>query len=144
MGNKEIMRETENMKIGSPQNESSEMAIEVDDELKLNVDEQQDDKNIWSNNEPYMKFRKSQQLEPPWKIISLFLWHVTKHWHTQIDYKKIIEEEHPKLLKRYCGKMWRNKKEVDNHIYETCKPISCECTSKDEVENYNEHIVVEK
>ena len=40
--------------------------------------------------------------------------------------------------------MLRNKKEVDNHIYEACEPISSECTSKDEVENYNEHIVVEK
>ena len=46
MGNKEIMREKENMKIGSPQYESSEKAIEVDNELRLNVDEQQDDKNI--------------------------------------------------------------------------------------------------
>ena len=46
MGNKEIMREKENMKIGSPQYESFEKAIEVDNELRLNVDEQQDDKNI--------------------------------------------------------------------------------------------------
>ena len=46
MGNKEIMREKENMKIGSPQYESSEKAIEVDNELRLNVDEQQDNKNI--------------------------------------------------------------------------------------------------
>ena len=40
--------------------------------------------------------------------------------------------------------MFGNRKEVDNHISEACEPISSECTSKDEVESYNEHIVVEK
>ena len=40
------MREKENMKIGSPQYDRSEKAIEVDDELRLNVDEQQDDKSM--------------------------------------------------------------------------------------------------
>ena len=34
------------MKIGNPQYESSEKAIEVDDELRLNSGEKQDDKNI--------------------------------------------------------------------------------------------------
>ena len=40
------------MKIGSPQYESSEKVNEVNDGLRLNVDEQQEDKNIWSYNEP--------------------------------------------------------------------------------------------
>ena len=42
------------------------------------------------------------------------------------------------------GEIFRNRKEVDNHIFEACKPISSECTSKDEVKNYNGNIVVEK
>ena len=33
---------------------------------------------------------------------------------------------------------------VDNRIFEPCIPISSECTSKDEVINYNGNIVVEK
>ena len=44
----------------------------------------------------------------------------------------------------YCGNIFRNRKEVDNHIFEACKPISSKCTSKDEVKNYNGNIVVEK
>ena len=40
--------------------------------------------------------------------------------------------------------MFSNRKEVDNHIFEACKPISSECTSKDEVKNYNGNIVVKK
>ena len=33
---------------------------------------------------------------------------------------------------------------VNNRIFEACKPISSECTSKYEVKNYNGNIVVEK
>ena len=40
--------------------------------------------------------------------------------------------------------MFRNRKEVDNHMYEACKSTCHEWTSKDEVENYKEDIVVEK
>ena len=57
---------------------------------------------------------------------------------------KISEEEHFELSSNYCGNIFRNRKEVDNHIFEACKPISSECTSKDEVKNYNGNIVVEK
>ena len=39
--------------------------------------------------------------------------------------------------------MFRDKK-VDNHKYEACESTCQECTSKDEVENYKEEIVVEK
>ena len=52
--------------------------------------------------------------------------------------KKLIKEEHTELWWHYCGKMFGNRKEVDNHIYEACETISSECTSKDEFENYNE------
>ena len=40
--------------------------------------------------------------------------------------------------------MFRNRKEVDNHMYEACRSTCHEMTSKDEVENYKKYIVVEK
>ena len=40
--------------------------------------------------------------------------------------------------------MFRSRKEVDNHMYEVRESTCHECTSKDEVENYKEDIVVEK
>ena len=40
--------------------------------------------------------------------------------------------------------MFRNRKEVDNYMYESCEPTCHECTSKDEVQSYKEDIVVEK
>ena len=40
--------------------------------------------------------------------------------------------------------MFRNRKKVDNHIYEGCKSTCHEWTSKDELKNYKEDIVVEK
>ena len=44
----------------------------------------------------------------------------------------------------YFGNIFRNRKWVDNQIYELCK-LSChKGTSKDEVTNYKEDIVVEK
>ena len=35
----------------------------------------------------------------------------------------------------YCGKMFRNTKKVDNHIYEACETTCHECNAKDKVEN---------
>ena len=61
-----------------------------------------------------------------------------------MNLNKLSEEEHTELWWNYCGNIFRNRKEVDNHIFEACKPISSECTSKDEVKNYNGNIVVEK
>ena len=47
MEHKEITREKETLKIGSPQfKESSEKAMYINIELRLNVDEQQDDKTF--------------------------------------------------------------------------------------------------
>ena len=40
--------------------------------------------------------------------------------------------------------MFRNREEVDNHMYEACESTCHECTPKDEVENDKEDIVVEK
>ena len=57
---------------------------------------------------------------------------------------KLTEEEHTELWCNYCGKIVKNRKEVNNHIFEACKTISSECISKDEVKNYNGNIVVEK
>ena len=57
--------------------------------------------------------------------------------------KKIIKEAHTELCWNYCGKMFDNRKKVDNHMYEACESISSECTSKDEVEHFDERIIVE-
>ena len=40
--------------------------------------------------------------------------------------------------------MFKNRKEVDNHMDEARESTCHECTSKDEVENYKLDIVVEK
>ena len=36
------------------------------------------------------------------------------------------------------------RKEINNHMFDACKPIGSECTSKYEFKNYNRNIVVEK
>jgi hypothetical protein len=61
-----------------------------------------------------------------------------------MNLNKLKEKEHTELWWNYCGNIFRNRKEVDNHIFEAGKPISSECTSKDEVKNYNGNIGVEK
>ena len=61
-----------------------------------------------------------------------------------MNLNKLSEEEHTELWWNYCGNIFRNRKEVDNHIFEGCKPISTEFTSKDKDKNYNENIFVEK
>ena len=40
--------------------------------------------------------------------------------------------------------MFKNRNEVDNHIYEVCESNSYECNTKDEVKNYKEKSVVGK
>ena len=40
--------------------------------------------------------------------------------------------------------MFKNRNEVDNHIYEVCESNCYECNTKDEVENYKEKSVVGK
>ena len=58
--------------------------------------------------------------------------------------KKHIKEKHTELWRNYCGKIFRNRNEVSNHMYEAWKSTCHEWISKDEVENYKEDIVVEK
>ena len=36
---------------------------------------------------------------------------------------KLIKEENSELWWNYCGNIFRNRMEVDNHIFEACKPI---------------------
>ena len=90
-----------------------------------------------------MKFRKSHMLETPWKKIKLCIWHVIKH----LQWKE-VDKTYPGnaywVLVEYFGKMFRNWKEVDNHMYETFNSTCQKWTSKDEVENLKEDIVVEK
>ena len=127
---------------------SSEKAIEVNNELRLNVDEQQDNKNHLKLKWDIVDADEVQEITAVRTSmnnrISLCVWHVTQHWHWKIGLKKLIMDEHTELLWNYWGKMFRNWKEVDNHIFEACKPITSQCTSKDEVKNYNGIIVVEK
>ena len=40
--------------------------------------------------------------------------------------------------------MFKNRNEVDNHIYEVCESNCYECNTKDGVENYKEKSVVGK
>ena len=67
-----------------------------------------------------------------------------KMFRNRSEVDNLLMDEHTELLWNYCGKILRNWKEVDTHIYEACEPISSECTSKGEGKNFNEHIVVEK
>ena len=80
----------------------------------------------------------------PLKKICLCVWHVTNHWRWQLSLNKLIKEEHTELWWNYCGNIFRNRKEVDNHIFEAFKPISSKCTSKDAVKNVNGNIVIKK
>ena len=88
--------------------------------------------------------QENYNCQNPREKICLCVWHVTNHLHWQMNLNKLSEEEHTELWWNYCGNIFRNRKEVDNHILEACKPVSSECTSKDEVKNYNGNIVVEK
>ena len=60
----------------------------------------------------------------------------TQIFAMQNGLKKLIQEEHIELWWNYCGKMFRNKKEVVSHISEACKSTCYEWTSKYEVKNY--------
>ena len=56
---------------------------------------------------------------------------------------KFIQKEHTELRKKYCGKIFRNRNEVDTHIYEPCESTCRECRAKDEVENDKKYSIVE-
>ena len=58
--------------------------------------------------------------------------------------EKLIQKECTELRKNYCGKIFRNINKVDNIIFKVCELTCHECSTKDEVENYKEHRVVEK
>ena len=58
--------------------------------------------------------------------------------------KKLIQKEHTELRWSYWGKMFRNRNEVDNLIYEAYESICHECSDKDKVENDQNYKVVEK
>ena len=40
--------------------------------------------------------------------------------------------------------MFRNRNEIENHIFEVCESNCYECSTKDEVENNKEQSIVEK
>ena len=87
------------MKKGSPKYES-ENANKVKNELKLNVDEQQDAiKHL-------KEYCDIDDIEPPWKDKA-----VCKTWNQPFAWKKWLEkhiqEKYTKLLWNYCGQMFK-------------------------------------
>ena len=62
-----------------------------------------------------------------------------KNWLT-----KLIQKEHTELWSDYCGKIFRNRNEVDKHIYEVCESTCHKCSAKYEVERYKEDSVDQK
>ena len=105
--------------------ESSEKAVEINIEHRLNVAEQQDDKTFKVKSD--MKFKKSQLPEPPWKNRSVCVT-CNQTLALKIGCKQLTEEEHTELWWNFCDKMFSSRKEVDNCIYESCAHISRECT----------------
>ena len=70
--------------------ESSEKAMEVNNELRVNVDKLQDDKKMCVT--------------------------CNKRLALQIGCKKDIKDNQTEFCSHYCGKTFGNKKELDNHI----------------------------
>ena len=60
-----------------------------------------------------------------------------------MGWKKHIQEESTQLWWNYCGKIFRNGKEVDHYMYKACESIGHKYTPEDEVESNKEEIVVE-
>ena len=117
--------EKKTIKISSPHYETELWkAIEVNNEPKLNVDEQQDDikhlkeqcdidnedevQEITAARKP-MKKTKAEYV--PWYQTFAMKNELTNH----------IQEQHTELWWNYSGKIFRNRKEVDNHMYGACK-----------------------
>ena len=46
--------------------------------------------------------------------------------------KKLKEGENTELWCNFCDRMFSNRKEIDDGIYEACEPVSSKCTSKNE------------
>ena len=80
----------------------------------------------------------------PGKKNSLLCVTYNQNFNLKDGLKKHIQGEHTELLWNYCGKVFRNRKEKDNCMYEACWSSCHEGPSKDEVDNYKEDIVVEK
>ena len=57
---------------------------------------------------------------------------------------KLIQKEHTELWWNFCAKIFRNRNEVGNLIYEACESTCHECSAKDEVENGKEDSFVQK
>ena len=56
---------------------------------------------------------------------------------------KLIQNEDTVNWWTYCGKIFRNTKKVENHIYKACESTCHECSAKDKAENDIEDSVVQ-
>ena len=126
MEHKEITREKENLKSRSPQYE----------------------REFWKCNEYWYWAQVNCWWATIWQNIlswirhRWFRWSLGNHSYQTLALKngckQLIEEEHTMLWWNFFDKMFSNRKEVGNCIYEGCEPISREWTSKNYVEKHSE------
>ena len=70
-----------------------------------------------------MKLRKSQLQEPPWKKNRPVCVACNQTFAIKNGLKNHIQEEHNEVWWNYCGKMFRNWKEVINHMNNVNQPV---------------------
>ena len=66
-----------------------------------------------------IKIRKSQLLERPWTRIRLCIWHIIKQLQWKMGWKNISRKCTLSSGDITVEKMFRNRREVHNHVYET-------------------------
>ena len=116
---KEILREKKKHKKAHYESELWN-AIEVNNELTLNVDDQQNDiKHLKEQCDDENVVQEITAAITPWKM-PVFVT-CKKNMYNKKWVAKHIQEEHTELWWDCCGKLFRNKKEVDNHMNEAWK-----------------------
>ena len=117
---------------------NKEKAIEVNNKLRTNVDEQRNKYinlsrlSTQSSGEIVVKMKLSWSKKKKPGCVTC-----SKTFAMTNCFNKFIQNEHTELWWNYCGKMSekKKKKQVDNHIYEACEWTCHECSTKDKVEN---------
>ena len=119
---------------------NNEKAIEVNSDLKINVDEQHVDKKMrnrwwgWSSVDDSCS-------KPPWKN-EPECGTGNQAFAMKNLLTKLIQKEHTQIWWNYCGKMFKNRNVLCNLIYKACESTCHECSANDEVENGKEDIIV--
>ena len=92
--------------------ESSEKAMEVNNELRWNVDELQDDKKCKkkSNIDDADEVQEITAAKPPMKKNKHVCLICNKTLALKNEYNKHIKEDHTELCWHYCGKTYGNKR----------------------------------